>query len=99
MEWYCIDACVLWLVKAHIRKSNILFGMRDYSKALEAIQEATEQDTEHQHTREISQQELKCQQAMFSQRGEETQEETLNRAMRDPEVGVIALFPSYLSLT
>lgn len=73
--------------------------MRDYSKALEAIQEATEQDTEHQHTREISQQELKCQQAMFSQRGEETQEETLNRAMRDPEVGVIALFPSYLSLT
>lgn len=65
--------------------------MRDYAQALEAIQEATEQDTEHQHTREISQQELKCQQAMFSQRGEETQEETLARAMRDPEVAVIAL--------
>lgn len=62
--------------------------MREYAKSLEALQDATEQDTEHQHTKEISQQELKIQQAMFSQRGEESQEETLQRAMRDPEVAV-----------
>ncbi|KDR83497.1 hypothetical protein GALMADRAFT_1338233, partial [Galerina marginata CBS 339.88] len=76
-------------VKAYIRKSNILHGMRDYSQALEALQNATERDPEHQHAKEISQQEMKIQQAMFSQRGEETQEETLQRAMRDPEVAGI----------
>jgi len=62
--------------------------MRDHTKAIEAIQEAQDQDTEHKHTAEISQQEMKCQQALFSQRGEETQDETLQRAMRDPEVAV-----------
>ena len=62
--------------------------MREYTKAIEAIQEATDHDEDHQHAKEISQQELKCQQALFSQRGEESQEETLQRAMRDPEVAV-----------
>ncbi|KAK0453173.1 activator of Hsp70 and Hsp90 chaperone [Armillaria borealis] len=76
-------------VKAYIRKSNILFSMRDYAKALEAIQEATDHDTEHKHSGEISQQELKLQQAIWNQRGNETQEETLERAMRDPEVAGI----------
>jgi stress-induced-phosphoprotein 1 len=62
--------------------------MRDYVKAIEAIQEAEERDTEHKHRGEIQQQELKCQQALFSQRTTETTEETLQRAMRDPEVAV-----------
>ncbi|KAJ7162631.1 activator of Hsp70 and Hsp90 chaperone [Mycena crocata] len=77
------------LTKAYIRKSTILFTMRDYTKAIEAIQEATDHDPEHKHTREIREQEVKCQQALFSQRGEESQEETLERAMRDPEVAGI----------
>src|ERR1700722_1071376 len=76
------------LVKGYIRKSLVLFAMRDYTKAIEAIQEAEEHDTEHKHRTEIQQQELKCQQALFSQRTTETQEETLERAMRDPEVAV-----------
>ncbi|KAG6833629.1 hypothetical protein H0H87_004256 [Tephrocybe sp. NHM501043] len=76
-------------VKAYIRKSNILFAMREHTKALEAIQEAREADVEHKHTSEIQAQELKIQQALFSQRGEETQEQTLERAMRDPEVAGI----------
>ena len=70
--------------------------MRDYTKAIEAIQEANDHDVDHQHTKEISQQEIKCQQALFSQRGEESQEETLQRAMRDPEVAVrqkITIYP------
>lgn len=66
--------------------------MRDYTKAIEAIQEANDHDVDHQHTKEISQQEMKCQQALFSQRGEESQEETLQRAMRDPEVAVRQIF-------
>ena len=75
-------------VKAYIRKSNILFSMREYTKSLEAIQEARDVDEEHKHSSEIQQQEIKVQQAIFSQRGEETQEQTLERAMRDPEVAV-----------
>ncbi|KAJ7638441.1 activator of Hsp70 and Hsp90 chaperone [Roridomyces roridus] len=75
--------------KAYIRKSSILFAMRDYTKAIEAVQEAKEHDPEHKHAREISEQEVKCQQALFSQRGTESQEETLERAMRDPEVAGI----------
>ena len=66
--------------------------MRDYTKAIEAIQEAGDHDVDHQHTKEISQQEVKCQQALFSQRGGESQEETLQRAMRDPEVAVHRFF-------
>jgi stress-induced-phosphoprotein 1 len=62
--------------------------MREYTKALEAIQEAEEHDEEHKHTSEIQQQVYKCQQALFSQRSGENEEETLQRAMRDPEVAV-----------
>ncbi|KAJ7499347.1 activator of Hsp70 and Hsp90 chaperone [Mycena latifolia] len=77
------------LTKAYIRKSTILFAMREYTKAIEAVQEATEHDPEHKHAKEIADQEMKCQQALFSQRGSETQEQTLERAMRDPEVAGI----------
>ncbi|KAK2466395.1 hypothetical protein APHAL10511_002037 [Amanita phalloides] len=80
-------------VKAYIRKSSILFTMRENVKALEVIQQAREHDTEHQHSREIAQQEIKCQQALFTQQGEETQEQTLERAMRDPEVAGIMTDP------
>jgi stress-induced-phosphoprotein 1 len=80
-------------VKAYIRKANILHTMRDYSKALEAIQEASDHDTEHQHTKEISQTELKIQQGLFTQHASESQEETLQRAMRDPEVAAIMSDP------
>lgn len=65
--------------------------MREYTKALEAIQHASDHDTDRKHSSEIAQQELKLQQALYSQRGEESQEETLERAMRDPEVAVSSL--------
>lgn len=65
--------------------------MRDYMKALEAIQEAEEHDDEHKHKSEIQQQVYKCQQALFSQRQGESEEETLQRAMRDPEIAVSPL--------
>lgn len=65
--------------------------MREYTKALEAVQEATAHDVDHQHTKEIQQTEVKIQMALYSQRGEESQEETLARAMRDPEVAVSRL--------
>lgn len=75
-------------VKAYIRKSHVLFAMRDYTKAIEAVQQAADVDTEKKHTKEIQEQVLKCQQELFSQRTDENEEETLQRAMRDPEVAV-----------
>jgi stress-induced-phosphoprotein 1 len=77
-------------VKAHIRKATILHTMREYSKALEALQAATSADTANAHAQEIQAQEFKAQQAMFSQRSGETEEQTLERAMKDPEVAVSA---------
>lgn len=75
-------------IKAYVRKGQILFGMRDYTKALEVAQEATDADEEHKHGKEIQDLISKCQQALWSQREGETEEETLQRAMRDPEIAV-----------
>ncbi|KAH0839602.1 activator of Hsp70 and Hsp90 chaperone [Lanmaoa asiatica] len=80
-------------VKAHIRKASILHSMREYSKALEALQVASTADTANAHTAEIQAQEMKTQQALFSQRAGETEEQTLERAMKDPEVAAIMSDP------
>ncbi|KAI0052565.1 hypothetical protein FA95DRAFT_1553230 [Auriscalpium vulgare] len=60
--------------------------MREHTKALDAIQEATEHDDEGKHTSEIQQQMIKINMALSQQRAGETEQETLERAMRDPEV-------------
>ena len=75
-------------VKAYIRKSHILYTMRDYVKAIEAVQEADEHDDAKAHTKEIQDQMLKCQQAQFAQREGESDDDVMQRAMRDPEVAV-----------
>lgn len=75
-------------IKAYIRKGSVLFAMRDYTKALEVMQEAADADEEHRHGKEIQDLVVKCQQALYSQRTGESDEETLQRAMRDPEVAV-----------
>ncbi|THH21046.1 hypothetical protein EW146_g427 [Bondarzewia mesenterica] len=84
--------------KAYIRKSNVLFAMRDYIKALEAIQEGTEHDDEGKHTAEIQQQMIRCQNALIQQRAGETDEETLQRAIRDPEIASIMNDPVMQSI-
>lgn len=76
-------------VKAYIRKATILQTMREYSKALEALQAASSVDTANAHAQEIQAQEFKIQQALFTQRADETEEQTLERAMKDPEVAQI----------
>ncbi|KAL5508107.1 STI1 [Sanghuangporus vaninii] len=80
-------------VKAYIRKSNVLFSMKEYTKAIDAIQEAAEHDEDGSHTMEIQQQLMKCNQALSAQRSNESEEETLQRAMRDPEVAKIMTDP------
>ncbi|KAH7103020.1 putative stress-induced protein STI1 [Auriculariales sp. MPI-PUGE-AT-0066] len=76
-------------IKAYIRKSLVLYGMKEYSKAMSACQEATDADTEKKHTREIEEQMTKLAMAMQTERASESEEQTLERAMRDPEVASI----------
>lgn len=73
-------------IKAHIRKSVTLLTMKEYSKAMDAIRVAEEMDTDKKHTREIQAQMQKCVLAEFGERDGETDEQRLERAMRDPEV-------------
>ncbi|VDB90060.1 unnamed protein product [Peniophora sp. CBMAI 1063] len=85
-------------VKAYIRKSAVLFAMRDYTKALEAVQDATEHDDAGKHTREIQDQMYKINAAISQQRQGETEEEALQRAMKDPEVANIMSDPIMQSI-
>ena len=62
--------------------------MRDYVKAIEALREAEIHDETKAHTKEIEDQLWKCQQAQFAQREGESDEDVMQRAMRDPEVAV-----------
>lgn len=63
--------------------------MREHTKALDAAQLAAEHDDDHKSTAEIQQQIIKIQQALAAERSNETDEETLQRAMKDPEVAEI----------
>jgi stress-induced-phosphoprotein 1 len=76
----------------------VLVGMREYTKALAAIQEAAEHDDEHKNTSEIQQQMYKINQAMAQERAGETEEQTLQRAMKDPEVAEIMSDPIMRSI-
>ena len=72
-----------------------MFTMRDYVKAIEAVQEAAEHDEAKAHTKEIQDQIWKCQQAQFAQREGESDDDVMQRAMRDPEVAVRIYFHSF----
>ncbi|TIC03001.1 FAD dependent oxidoreductase [Wallemia mellicola] len=76
-------------VRAHIRKAMVLFGMRDYTQAAAALDKATHNDKEGTNGREIREWSAKIQSALYSQRSEESDEQTLERAMRDPEIASI----------
>jgi len=80
-------------VKAYIRKSNVYFAMKDYDKALKAIEQAGEIDKDKKNAREIQNQLRKCMEAMYSARSSETEEQTLQRAMKDPEIAAIMTDP------
>ncbi|GAA6052554.1 hypothetical protein JCM3770_003240 [Rhodotorula araucariae] len=85
-------------VKGYIRKSHVLFAMKEFEKALAAIETAAEKDTAQAHTKEITQQFAKVSQATMSSRSGETDEQTYARAMRDPEVQAIMSDPVFQSI-
>jgi stress-induced-phosphoprotein 1 len=64
--------------------------MREHSQALVALEEAREKDEAagSKSTREIQELAYNVQSAISAQRANETEQETMERAMRDPEVAV-----------
>lgn len=80
-------------IRAYIRKAQIYFGMREYSRCIDACNDATTVDNEHHNNanaREIDQQQQKALQAMYSARENETEDQTRDRLMKDPEVSTLA---------
>lgn len=75
-------------IRAYLRKAQAYFGMRDYSKCLDACTEASEVDVTRANAREIEQQQQKAFSAMYSARENETEEQTKERIMRDPDVNL-----------
>lgn len=73
-------------IRAYLRKAQAYFGMRDYSKCLDVCTEASEVDATKENAREIEQQQTKALNAMYAARENETEEQTKERIMRDPEV-------------
>ncbi|KAI6082488.1 hypothetical protein F4821DRAFT_247022 [Hypoxylon rubiginosum] len=88
-------------IRAYIRKAQIFFGMRDYSKCIDACSDATTVDNEHHNNanaREIDQQQQKALQAMYSARENETEDQTRDRLMKDPEIMSIMQDPVMQSI-
>ncbi|KAH8734700.1 heat shock protein STI1 [Ilyonectria robusta] len=76
-------------IRAYIRKAQAYFGMRKYSDCVDACTEAQEVDQEHHNganAREIETQQQKAFSAMYSARDNETEEQTRERLMNDPEI-------------
>lgn len=73
-------------IRAYLRKAQAYFAMREYSKCIDVCTEASEHDVEGKNTREIEQQSQKAMEAQFAAREGETEEQTMERIQRDPEV-------------
>ena len=87
-------------IKAYIRKALTQQAMKDLTGSLETLQKATEMDVDKkvcspwrslklinaQHTRELETNMSKVMMELQSQRAGESDEQTYERAMRDPEV-------------
>ncbi|KAK7416761.1 Hsp90 cochaperone [Neonectria magnoliae] len=76
-------------IRAYIRKAQAYFGMRKYSECVDACAEAQEVDMQHHggaNAREIEQQQQKAFSAMYATRDDETEEQTRERLMNDPEI-------------
>jgi stress-induced-phosphoprotein 1 len=75
-------------IRAYLRKAQALFAMREYNKCLDVCETAAAQDTDGKNAREIEQQSQKAIQAQFSAREGETEEQTMDRIQKDPEVSL-----------
>ncbi|KAI0203544.1 hypothetical protein F4808DRAFT_417088 [Astrocystis sublimbata] len=88
-------------IRAYIRKAQIFFGMRKYSDCIDACAEATGIDNTHHNganAREINQQQQKALDAMYAARENESEEQTRERLLKDPEIMSIMQDPVMQSI-
>jgi stress-induced-phosphoprotein 1 len=79
-------------IRAYLRKAQALFAMKEYNKCLDACNEALEHDDTGANKREIEQQQQRALQAQFAGNEGETEEQTMERIQKDPEVSAFT-FP------
>jgi stress-induced-phosphoprotein 1 len=84
-------------VRAYLRKAQAYFAMREYGKCVDVCAEAMGADVDGKNSREIRDQEQKAMQAQYSAREGETEEQTMERIQRDPDVSL--QIPSHLPQT
>ncbi|KAH7355697.1 hypothetical protein BKA66DRAFT_475028 [Pyrenochaeta sp. MPI-SDFR-AT-0127] len=85
-------------IRAYLRKAQAYFTMREYNKCINVCAEALEHDKDGKNTREIQQQETKALQAQYSAREGETEQQTMERIQRDPEITGILQDPIMQSI-
>jgi len=73
-------------IRAYLRKAQAYFAMREYSKCMDVCTEAAEHDASGTNAREIEQQQQKALQAQFSAQDGETEQQTMDRIQKDPEI-------------
>ena len=78
-------------IRAYLRKAQAYFAMKEYSKCFDVCTEAMEHDEGGANYREIEQQQQKALQAQYAGRDGETEEQTMERIQKDPEVGFFTL--------
>ena len=85
-------------VRAYLRKAQALFAMKEYSRCVDVCGEAAKHDANGTNAREIQQQEQKALQAQFAGRAGETEEQTMERIQKDPEIMTILQDPVMQSI-
>ncbi|KAE9970276.1 hypothetical protein BLS_004981 [Venturia inaequalis] len=85
-------------IRAYLRKAQALFAMREYNRCIDVCTEAAEHDVDHKNAREIEQQQQKALQAQYSAREGETEEQTMERIQKDPEIMQILQDPIMQSI-
>jgi stress-induced-phosphoprotein 1 len=73
-------------IRAYLRKAQALFAMREYNRCLDACDEALEHDEDYKNQREIEAQQQKALSAQYAAHEGETEEQTMARIQKDPEV-------------
>ena len=75
-------------IRAYLRKAQAYFAMKEYSKCIDVCSEAMTRDETGTNHREIEQQQQKALQAQYSGREGETEEQTMERIQKDPDVSI-----------
>jgi len=73
-------------IRAYLRKAQAYFAMKEYNKCIDVCSEAMVNDEGGKNAREIEAQSQKAMQAQFQARDGETEEQTMERIQRDPEI-------------